>query len=539
MSTVTIFGGIQPRTHERLLPIGGATIAQDACLRNGVLNSWHKPLPIQDAITNGLTVWTYGEKIITWNRCVAATTYLPDWVEVYLTGRDDVKAEVMRFEDNVAEYTYLGVPQPSKAPSTIGGGQSGEDCDQRSYIYTYVNEWGEEGRPSLACNPITVRDGSSVTVYGFATPPSGYGIVSINIYRTATGLRSGQETEQKPATVYLRVATILTGTSSYADTKEMQSLGVAIETEDYRIPPDYLRHIRHMEDSGILVGHTANMVHFSEKGAPWAWPSYYDLTLESNIVNLVTLNDWVFVTTTTRPYVVDGKYDCKVPRACRQVEQMDTAMPDISCGYANSAIATPFGAVYSSPIGPVLLTPNGQFELFLRNHVDVPTWRKWAPDTARFAWWNGYLFIVTDRIGLLYEWDVIKYNDSATGTLVTISDRPVDMHTTTSGELLMFDGAAVSQWDASPEKRPYTWCSRPFTFGGRATPSSMKVDTDGTTMTMKVPTGTAWSRFIGNDKAVRLGRIGRHLFYQVQFDGTEEVRYMLFNTSYMAFVQGG
>ena len=534
MPIISSFGGIIPRMAWHNLPLTNATIAHNVKIRNGKLEPWRERLAVGSSVPDAVCAWYHGCCYYTFDKCVDMAEYVTDYGRLYFTGRQDYP-EVAKIGDNCAlTYYRLGVPQPTSIPRASGGGATGRNAASRSYVYTYVNVFGEEGAPSLPSESVTVADGSSVSVSGFSTPASVYGVVSINIYRTATAWTSGQEKTQEINTDYLFVANIPVGSGSFSDSILDKNLGEALTTEFNREPPANLREIRYLRGTGVLTGVTTNQVHFSKAYQPSNWPVEYDLILPYNIVNIQTLGSKLFVSTDGYPFVIDGAQNCE-PRQCRRVDEVFTPLPDISCGHVNSSVATPFGMVYSSKDGLVLVSPDARFQVITSAWFSTDDWVKIRPDTARLAYWRGYIVCVTDVVSFMLEIDAGVYNDSKVSNLVTISDSPVAMTLTQNGELVMLDGNILWQWNSGTVYRPYQWTSRELNFGGTSTPTTAKVKTNGIKLRIVDMDGIHYfERFVPDEDPVRLKRLGRQREWRLSFTGTGTVEYaalgMQFNT---------
>jgi hypothetical protein len=460
-----------------------------------------------------------GAQALSWDTCVHATEYITDYDRLYLTGREP-EAEVCTFENGLPAYHKLGVPAPLSAPTIAAPSYAdyGREFASRSYLYTYINKYDEESSPSPVSPHVTVANGDTVTVSGLAYPPNGYDIIGAIIYRSATGFRSGTEKEQERLTDYLRVAEIRFPVTSFSDTLKDMYLGPVVTTRDDRMPPAGLRCIRHINGTGTLVAVTGNTVHFSADYQPWNWPAVYDLTLPANIINMTTVDKTVYVTTDAQPFVIDGTPICE-PGGQRQVLDIDVPLPDTSCGYAHSIAPSPFGAIYSTAEGLVLLQPDGKFNILTAKTLGPDKWTP-SPD-VRLAFWRNYVVCATGRgPSLLLDIDPAVYGDSEEGSLTTLSDDPVDLCVTESGQLLMLEDDAIWQFDAGSQYRPYQWMSRPLGIGGQYSPVAAKVKTDNTTLIVEaVGTKSRFSRKIFNDNPVRVRRLGRHLEYSVGFEG--------------------
>lgn len=83
------------------------------------------------------------------------------------------------------DWLYLGIPAPAAA---IGSATPGvADVTTVSYIYTFINSYGDESVPADP-KTITNWDGASnVTLGGFTAPEENRGIDTIRVYRTSSG----------------------------------------------------------------------------------------------------------------------------------------------------------------------------------------------------------------------------------------------------------------------------------------------------------------------------------------------------------------
>lgn len=524
MPVISKFGGIFPRVAEHLLPAEAAVVAHNVKLRNGMIEAWRERKDAGFAVQDAVSFFSMGCCTLSWDTCVTATAYLPDYDRIFLTGRTDYP-EHARMTNCAPEYFALGVPDPQTPPVVSAVETTGRDTAQRTYFYTYVNVFGEESAPSPPSLPLTVADKTAVNISGLVVPPVGYGITSIRIYRSATALRTGHEKEQEASTVYLEVAEIPANAGGFTDTVWEMFLGSANNTREVRMPPAALRQIRWVRPTGVLTGVTDNQVHFSANFQPYNWPAEYDLTLPYNIQHIVTVDQYAIVSTDGYPYVISAAPSCEA-RKCRGVSEGDVPLPDIGCGYANSAIATPFGMIYSSKDGLVLVSPDAKFQVITSQWFSTDEWRKVRPETVRMAYWRGYLFIVTDIISFLLEIDGKTYMDFELGSLTTLSDRPVDLLVTDSGELLLLEERFIYQWEAGNSYREYQWESREYDFNGESSPTSAKVRSRNTEFTItNTKLLTSYSRKIFSEQPFRLGRLGRSYNFRIGFHGIGAVEY--------------
>ena len=374
-------------------------------------------------------------------------------------------------------------------------------------------------------------------------PSSEYGVTAIRVYRSASVQNSDsggtkRAAENDTPAAWFMVAELPVGTASYADSTKELDLGWALQTDDYREPPAGLRQMTYLRGTGVLAGVTVNMVHFSEPYQPWNWMRKSDLTLPYNIVHAVSFGAFLYVTTTGNPYVIDMTKGCQ--EQCTPTDDVNISLPDIACGYAHSAIATPFGCVYVSKDGLVLIKPDAQIDLLTKAYFSTEDWAKIRPETIRLTYWRGYIVFVSDKASFMLEVDPSLYGDDTgakAGNLTTFSDSPVDLIDSANDELLMMDSGFIWQWNAGNTWRRYHWESRPFDFNSLSSPNSVKLilrkgSTYFTIISADTDQQQLWGGVITDSRPHRIGRLGRHWFYKLGLDGTGVVESAYVNNSY-------
>lgn len=549
------FGGIIPRLAEHMLALNQATIAHDVNLRNGVLESWREPCEFAVVPAGSKTYHLHGCCVLAWDcHRVSVAELTPDWGRIYITGRDCNNGLEAISIDSCCNVSYIkvGVPAPVSPPSATGGEECSRTSHARSYVYTYVTQWGEESPPSPPSNVIRVNDGSVVNVLGIIQPPEGYGVQYINLYRTASGFRVPDGKVQQQKTDYLLVATFPVGTTSYADGQKNITLGPVLETQYDRPPPAELHGVVSISDQVRLAGYKKNRIFFSEQFQPHNWPAKYDLTLDYNIVHMGVLDQRLFVTTDSIPYIIDVS-SCDATK-CTPVTAFDLPLPDIGCHYAHGAIMTHHGMMYASPFGIILIQPNGQWHILTARWFGEKEWLKLRPDTIRMAYWEGYLFFATDMATFLLNINGKPYGDMEGAELCTLTDKPVDMLTTNTGKLTFLQDNKIWVWDGGTKRRPYVWKSRQITAKSLQGSSELKspmpdrdymwwpaaIKLNGSaTVTVEDSHGHPYySHTLATEKPLRLPKHGRHLWYRVRFDSDAPVNYLAMGTSISSVNRG-
>jgi hypothetical protein len=524
------FAGIVPRVPEHMLGDGAAVIAHDVDLSHGTIKAWREPLTVKQLPGTTLTLEVYGCCYFGWDTCVSVARWLPDCPRLYITGHAAYpEVAAVNFSECTLDYARLGIPAPGTAPilSYIEPGDKTVESSSRAYVYTFVNWLDEEGAPSYPSTDMVCNDGDQVIVSGFDVPAPEYRVEKVRVYRRVTGFRDGREKEQEPATEWLLVGETAVGSAAFIDTKKDRYLGTALSTREVREPPADLQQIVAISDTAILCGFAGNKLYFTKPRQPWNWPLELEVTLDDNIVHIAEVDGSVFVSTTGRPYMVAGDAGCD-DRPCREVVKMDYPFEDIGCGYAHSAIGTPFGMVFAGKDGLVLVNRSEQPTIITNQFFAADDWRALAPDTVRLAYHDGYLICVTDRISFRLLLDHKTYQAEAQNALLTtISDEPVDMVLSDSGELLMLQDGYVKQWNAGVRLRPYHYVTAPLMTGYQAWMPAAEVNllSGETTFSLVAENRTMFSRPVALNRPFRTARLNRNRKYYVDFTGTGEVSF--------------
>jgi hypothetical protein len=237
-----------------------------------------------------------------------------------------------------------------------------------SYVFTFVNDLGEQSAPSPPSRTILRPDGVSVTVTTPVGLPTGidpaYGIEAKRIYRAVTG---------PTGSIFRFVAEIPLATADYVDTLNVEDLGEALESEDFDLPPDDLQGILALPN-GIMVGFRRNQLCFSAQNRPHAWPVAYRINLDTDIVGIGAIDTAVVVGTKSFPYVAQGQTPADYVAA--KLEYPVACVSKRSVAYVTGlgvCMATPDGYMAISGVGqPVNITR----ALFTREQ-----WQALRPET--------------------------------------------------------------------------------------------------------------------------------------------------------------
>jgi len=335
-----------------------------------------------------------------------------------------------------------------------------------SYVYTFVNDLGEESAPSPASATIQRPDGVTVNVVTPTATPGGtdptYGITSKRIYRAVTG--SG-------GTVFRKVATIPLATASFVDDLDDAELPRdVLESEDWDLPPEDLEGIMALPN-GIMVGFFANQLCFSERGRPHAWPIKYRLTTDTAIVAIANIDNTVVIGTKSFVYTATGNDPSNY--AMSQPGSPQACVSKASMRYLEGV-----GVVFASPDGYQVC--NGSASSVQNGTEAIFTKRQWealAPESI--------IAVVHDRVLHFfctgptpdrgYALDVkpngfglirLSYHataghaDPLTDKLYLVLDvnsEPTDVDLPLASSAVVPNGQTIFQFDAGASSMVYRW----------------------------------------------------------------------------------
>ena len=268
----------------------------------------------------------------------------------------------------------VGVPTPTAAPSVAPTGGTGPAVT-RSYVVTWVSQYGEESAPSPPVEGAGNSDGAW-TVTAIQNPvvtADQVPITKIRLYRTITAA-SG-------STVFFLVVELPVPTSTYVDvrTDSVVSAGAQLESTAWGVPPA-MDGIAAMPN-GIFVGWKANTLYFSDNFRPHAWPSALAITVQHDVVGLGVFGNTCVVCTSGAPAAVTG-----VKSSTMTLTQTTTAAPCLSRGSIVSGVE---GVYFASDNGLVLFGPSG-IKVVTEEVIDRDQWlTDYKPLTLRACYTRG------------------------------------------------------------------------------------------------------------------------------------------------------
>jgi len=340
-----------------------------------------------------------------------------------------------------AAYT-LGVPAPANAPTVTLAGSSSDttEDEDRSYVYTFVSGWGEEGAPSPPSDVLTGHPTSQTWDLSAmdGVPTGNYNITQKRIYRTKT---------TADGTTYYLVGTVDIATTIYSDTTTIVAATATLQSEDYDMPPSGLIGVVSMP-GGVIAGFAGNRICFSEPYQPHAYPTGYRLTVSETIVGLGVFGNSLLVLTEDHPYIVSG--DDPASMSIQRLEINQSCVSKRGIVDLGEAIAWP------SPDGLMVTSMDGTRNI-TEKILSRAQWQAYNPSELLGAVHDGKYygfnstsgFVLDLRNKAIIDLDftaTAAWNDSLTDTLYLV----------VSGEIVSYGTGADKEftWESPPMRTP-------------------------------------------------------------------------------------
>lgn len=454
------FGGMIPRRSDRLIPDNASSLARNTKLLTGEARGFRVPELIADFSALPYTImkayrvldppnpdaWlTFSSRDVD----VVRSMILNDsfdrhyWTGGGLRPLYNTRARIV----NGDSPWYLGVPQPTPAPTCVVNTPGTGPDEVRAYLYTFVSAYGEESRPS---DPtlITVPGGSSVDLSNISiTVPdaANRNIVKRKVYRTVVGNAS---------TSYFYVGEIndmITTTFTDNLSDDAISLNNILESTFWEPPPDDLEGWVVMPN-GYLIGWKGRTICFSEPYHPHAWPVEYQVSTEFEVVGMVVWGTAVVIGTKSQPYLGQG-----VTPQSFTMQKMDAVEPCLS---RHGMVATVAGAYYPSLNGLVLVNAGG-ISVITTDVLTKEEWAAYNPGNI-FAAALGLQYIAfnADNFGFIFNPTEPKTKLVEIDAFDKVNNVQTDKYT---GNVYLIRADRLFDWDPEVTERLFwTWKSKEF-----------------------------------------------------------------------------
>lgn len=397
----------------------------------------------------------------------------------------------------------LGIPAPANTITAAGAGGTYDpaELEARSYVYTYVSGWGEEGPPSNPSSIVTVGFDEQVNLSNMSAAPTGaYNIVSKRIYRTNMGTTGSD---------WQLVAEIPVANTTYPDTKVGDELGEILQTTYWDAPPDAMKGLITMAN-GVMAGFDGLDVYLSEPYQPHAWPRSYMQTVDYPVVGIGSFQNTIVVCTEGNPYLIVGIHPESTSLA--KVE-----FPQACVSKRSIATIGGIGVAYASPDGLCVIGSAGA-KVVTEKLLSRDEWQAYNPSSMHAYVHDGQyivcydngtpgVLIIDTEGGGLIESDI----DAAGGYLHLETD-----------SLYLIISDAVRKWDAGSNKS-FTWKSKVFTGSPRSYSAAQVIGNHPVTFTLYGDGAQIHSQAVTSDAPFRLPAGKLCAEYQIQITGTNIV----------------
>lgn len=374
---ISAFIGERPLILPRLLPETAAQEAVNARLDDGGLTPIRKSLRTGAFAGAGAkTIYRHNGTWLSWPVVVDAAPGPVAQERLYYTGDGSPK---MRIDDDI--FT-LAVPRPVGALTAVASGAGTGDTQSRTYVYTYVTDFGEETAPSPASAIIDWKPGQTVTLSGFALPVPERQITKQRIYRSQTG---------SAGTYLYFIAERAASADNFNDEIAVDAFQEALPSAGWDEPPATLSGLTVMPN-GMMAAFVGRSVYFCEPWRPHVWPEKYILNCDSDIVALGSIGSVLVVMTKANPYVMTGSHPDSM-----QSQKLESNFP---CINARGVADLGFAICYPSNDGLVAVDGNGSVNLVTRELFRPHDWLKLSPSTAIGAQYSGaYAMFYDTEVG--------------------------------------------------------------------------------------------------------------------------------------------
>lgn len=323
---VKAIGGMRPIVEPHLLDPSEGVLARNMRIVGGAIEPLRGSTTLQAvSVATPQTLWRYGNDAAEGNwwfqfagdvdiirSPIAADAFgRAYWTDGGVPKYGPASLLISGVSYPAASYN-LGLPSPLVPPTLAFTAGSGSTAETRSYVYTYVTAYGEEGPPSTPTAPVAVDPTAAVTLSAMSVGPGGpYNITLKRIYRTSTVGSTAQ---------FQFVAEIPVATTSYVDTISQALLGEVLPSLDWEAPPSGLLGLKIMAN-GAAIGFLGNTVYLSEPNLPHAWP--HKVPLDVQVIGIGVFRDGAAVLTNGHPYILTGAdpgamtaQRLEIPHAC-------------------------------------------------------------------------------------------------------------------------------------------------------------------------------------------------------------------------------
>ena len=416
-------------------------------------------------------------------------------------------------------YRKLGILPPSNIPTIVRSTEATDDDlsdEVRFYVYTFVNDIGEESAPSHPSSQVIVpRVGAEVVIGNLSIQAanSGRNIIAYRIYRTTTGTTGNAQ--------FQYVGQASASSTEFLDNFMSEELDETLKTELWDAPRNDMKGLG-LTAYGVAYGFSGKIVCISEPFYMYAFPRDYELTTQHNIVAMGHYDANIIVATDGNPVVVTGV----MPSAGMTMTELPL---NESCVSKRSLVSLGYGVIYASPNGLVLASNNGA-QIISEGFFDRDEWNALNPKSIHAVEYKGrYLFFyrVSDEEKGAFIFDP---KDLRTGIVRLNIWCEVAHRDVKNDEIyLLQNGNKLQYFDlnSKTERENYTWRSKKFRSDGNGCRMlAMRVIADSyNDLNVRVIADGQlfYEKFAVNDRPLRLPNHSAKSYWQIEINAQDEV----------------
>lgn len=294
----------------------------------------------------------------------------------------------------VAEITGDCLSPAAECTLTFDFMLSGQEYNSsRQYAVTFVNKFGDEGKPSVISvdsdgrpKNITVHPYQQVVIYYNSNyVPFDYAVDKLRIYRTVTD--STGSSFRFVAEV--DVTSVGPNQTLFVDDIYDDATQEGISTQYNDMPVNGLKGLVSMP-GGFAAGFDGNTVFFSEPYQLHAWPARYAVGVDARVVGLGVAGNSLIILTDRTPYYASG-----VSPDAILVRKVDSELPCIN----SESIVTSAEGVYFNSLNGIAFVKETGFGYLTKASIAKDIWKGFRGLRPYGLIYNGYLvYSFTDEV---------------------------------------------------------------------------------------------------------------------------------------------
>lgn len=475
---VDLFRGMSPKIKPHLLDASQAQDAENCRFESGAMIPLKEPLYVETPSGAGLKsihyvdgAWVPFTSVV---NLEMAPTY-NDEERFFYTGAGSPRRAVR--DDFLASGTYfnMGIPKPTVILTInlqTDPGQAANPGTQArvSYVYCFVDGWGQMGPPSDPTAITDIEEGQYLTLTGRTFPAdyaADYNIVGYRVFRLNWGTQSvdyqelyapeWSEDADTGGHIDDSEATVTDRTGSEYELISSDLLGDTIQSEDWS-PPDSSMAGLTLLSNGVMGGFVGNQVVLSDPFIPYGYP--YSYATGENVVALSGFDSTIVAVTTGRPWIIQcddpanaTPYRVKEPFPGQNIR-------GITAGKNFVAFVSATGLIHVSSAGIVNLTDENN--LFTDKQWDALT-----PSTMLLAYYDGkyYIFNYNLKTGFILDFS----GQFASYVPFETDEKFLDVRSTNDGIYMLTETDlgifVIRQFDAGANNLEASFKSKKFRIG--------------------------------------------------------------------------